>query len=245
MRRRGRAAPGPGLAPFERRVASQNGEDGVIAEILRRIGPGERPSFVEFGAGEGVQATCVTLADDQAWPGLFLESDPVAHAALEAKYAGHPRVRTARASVSPSNVVALFAEHGVPEEPTVLSIDIDGRDLWVWRALAGHHRPRLAVVEYNAGLGFHRALTVPPDHDEPWDTTDYFGASLPALERVAADVQMRLVHTDTTGVNAFFVRDELAHDLPASDDVVRHPPNYLGAGLRHPPDPRKRPWHEL
>src|SRR6266702_5733845 len=41
------------LARFERQVFAQNGEDGVIAEIFRRIGASDQPYFVEFGAGAG------------------------------------------------------------------------------------------------------------------------------------------------------------------------------------------------
>ena len=43
----------------------------------------------------------------------------------------------------------LLAAHGVPEEPDVFSVDVDGSDYWIWRALE-RHRPRVVVVEYNA-----------------------------------------------------------------------------------------------
>lgn len=226
------------LTRHERRVSSQNGEDGVLAEIVRRTGPGGR-TFAEFGAGAGGENVCALLADALGWSGLFLEPDPAAHALLQRKYAALPRVRTERTSVTPDNALALLRRLGVPQGVDVLSIDIDGRDLWVWRALAPL-RPRIVVVEYNAGLGFERALTVPADHEEPWDGTDFFGASLPALELAGAEQGMRLVHTELTGTNSFFVRDELAGDLPA--DPPRRGPNYLLAGLTHVPDPHRRGW---
>ena len=43
------------LAHFEAQVFSQNGEDGIINEMLRRIGTTDR-FFVEIGAGHGIEA---------------------------------------------------------------------------------------------------------------------------------------------------------------------------------------------
>src|SRR5450631_1054550 len=69
------------LTRYELRVFSQNGEDGIIAEILRRIGVSE-PHFAEFGIGEGREGCCVALADMLGWPGAFIEADPALHSGL-------------------------------------------------------------------------------------------------------------------------------------------------------------------
>ncbi|HEX6388307.1 MAG TPA: oligosaccharide flippase family protein [Solirubrobacteraceae bacterium] len=234
------ARPDRSLSRYERKVSSQNGEDGVIEELLRRAGAGTR-WFVEFGASTGQEASCVHLADTQGYEGLFIEADDDAYAALAAKYADNPRVRTLQAFVAPDNVQALFAQAGVPPEPDVLAIDIDGIDYWVWQAITDY-RPRIVVAEYNAHLDPDSPLTVPADHREGWDGTDYFGAGLGALRDLASARGYRLVHTDTTGTNAFFVRADLPGEYLPEDHVVVHPPNYLGRGIRHPRDPRGRPW---
>src|SRR4051812_29946477 len=85
---------GPDLTASEMRVYSQNGEDGVIAEVLRRIGPGSR-EFVEFGVERGVEGNCVALADLCGWGGLFLEAVEENARGLAWKYRDNPRVRTA------------------------------------------------------------------------------------------------------------------------------------------------------
>ena len=74
------------LTPFELRVFSQNGEDGVIAEILRRIGAPSR-YFVEFGVESGREGNCVYLADIAGWRGLFMEAGEEMFRQLERKYA--------------------------------------------------------------------------------------------------------------------------------------------------------------
>jgi hypothetical protein len=231
------AAPGGSLTAYELRVFSQNGEDGVIAELIARCGaPGRW--FVEFGAGDGHENNCAALADLLGWSGLFIEADEGLHAALDAKYRAVEGVRTVRAAVGPENIERLLEEAGVPEEPDVLSIDVDGADLWIWRAIE-RYRPRIVVIEYNASLGGERSLVQPRDHAAPWDNTEFGGASIAALIRLGGEKGYRLAHTDLTGTNAFFVRDDLGGELPAAR---AHGPNHFLAGGGHKPDPESRPY---
>ena len=69
-------------------------------------------------------------------------------------------------------------------------------------------------MEYNALFGPERAVTLPcaplPE-DAP---KGYSGASLVAIERLAARKGYRLVLCEEAGINAFFVRDDLAPDIP-------------------------------
>lgn len=240
-----RAGDGEALTSFELRVFSQNGEDGVIAEIATRIGAGER-SFVEFGIETGREGNCVYLADVAGWPGLFIEGDPRSFALLQRKYRGNERVRTTRAIVTPENVQELFAAGDVPAEPTVLSIDVDGADYWIWEAIE-EFRPRIVVIEYNSSLDPHGRLVQPPDLDGEWDSSDYYGASLGALRTLGERKGYRLVHTELCAVNAFFVREDLAVDrFPASERVpVRAMPNYFQTGRGHPSDPAGRRYLDL
>ncbi|MGH3600906.1 MAG: hypothetical protein ACRDQH_11635, partial [Pseudonocardiaceae bacterium] len=72
------------LTAFELQVFSQNGEDGVLAEILRRIGVTQR-WFVEFGVESGREGVCVALADVLGWNGMMMEADDVFHHLLAQK----------------------------------------------------------------------------------------------------------------------------------------------------------------
>lgn len=189
------AAPIADLNRFEKRVCSQNGEDGILAAIFAAIGVTDR-FCVEFGVEDG--RVCNTgLLRRQGWSGLWM--DPAE--------GGPDWIR--REFVTAETVNELFDRYGVPERFDLLSIDIDGNDYWVWKAVAGR-RPRVVVVEYNAGLGARVKRTVPYRPDFRWDGTDYFGASLRALADLGAEKGYRLVACDSSGVNAFFVADELA-----------------------------------
>jgi hypothetical protein len=231
------------LTAFELGVYSQNGEDGVLAEIFRRLGPGRR-EFVEFGVGRGVEGNCVALADVLGWSGLFMEGDETASRSLVWKYRDNPRVRTARARVTAENVEELLAANGVSDEPDVISIDVDGNDLWIWKAML-RTRPRVVVIEYNAHLDHTRPLVIPYDPDWVWQGTDWFGASLAALEVVGRERGYRLVHTDIAGVNAFFVRDDCANRFDDLRSVPRRSQNYDGHGYGNPEHPGGGSYVEL
>lgn len=222
------------LSGFEASVFSQNGEDGVLQEILHRIGIAGG-YFVEIGA-HAAEANCLLFADVLGWRGCFLESDGDHLVHLQRKYEGVDAVAVVAARVTAENIDALLDSCDVPADIDVLSIDVDGNDYWLWRALHGH-RPRIIVIEYNAGLPAAARLVQPYDAESGWDGTAFFGASRGALLDLAHAKGYRLVHGDIAGVNLFFVRAELAADgfLP-EDEVARRPVNYsLSAALHQAP----------
>jgi hypothetical protein len=232
------------LEPYEESRRSQNGEDGVIAEILRRIGALRR-FFVEFGAEEGVEGNCAALAED-GWSGLYIEADAVKFSGLEARWRHRPDIRTRHARVQPHTIEALFEAAEVPRDLDLLSIDVDSNDWYLWDSLVSYS-PRLLVIEYNASLPLGSRLVRRLDPEDSWDGTDYFGASLGAYEALGNRKGYALVHTETCGVNAFFVRRDLlaATGLPSGSAVPRHRANYYNTGRGHPPDPQNRPWVDL
>jgi hypothetical protein len=229
------------LTRFELRGFSQNGEDGVLVEILNRIGVTNR-FFVEFGIQNGAEGNCVLLADVFGWTGVFIEADDDDFADLQAKYAGS-RVRTVNDMVTVARVEEIFRDAGVPDEPDVLSIDIDGNDLYVWDALTGF-RPRVVVIEYNAGIREPGPVAQPHDPDRVWDGSGAFGASLEALDVVAARQGYRLAHTDLAGVNAFYVREDLWPALHLSA-VRRHNQNFGLTGIRQAPATPPGGWQHI
>ncbi len=233
------------LTGFELRAFSQNGEDGVLAEILRRTGAPAR-QFVEFGVESGREGNCVYLADAAGWQGLFMEADDQMFRQLESKYAAHGRVRTICARVCTQNIEQLLAQGDVPAEPDVLSIDVDGQDYWIWETIESY-RPRVVVIEYNSSLDPRRRLVQPDEPGHAWDGTDYYGASLGALHSLAERKGYRLVHTDLSGVNAFFVRADLAGGaFPEPAEVaVRGAPNYYQRGIQHPASKPDRRYLDL
>ena len=99
----------------------------------------------------------------------------------------------------------------------------------------------MVVIEYNAAIppGERRAIRYDPAFR--WDGTEYFGAGLGALEALGREKGYALIACDSRGVNAFFVRRELAEGrfLPRSAEAVYRP---LGAPHPPPPPAPGREW---
>jgi hypothetical protein len=185
-------------------VNSQNGEDGMIREIFRRIGTTDRV-FAEVGIGDGRENnTAFLLAQD--WTGFWIDG----HDAFLKKIGQLPPgcLKSRVAFVTRENIAALFREMGVPREFDLLSLDIDQNTYYAWEGLADF-RPRVVVVEYNAALPADLDWKVRYDSEKVCDETINTGASLKAFEILGRQFGYSLVGCDIIGVNAFFVRADL------------------------------------
>jgi len=221
--------------PFiERWEYSQNGEDGIIEVIFGTIGT-TNTFCVEFGVEDGMQCNSRYLLKHKGWTGLLMDGqDPLPGSTVQKEF------------ITAENINDLFRKHGVPPEFDLLSIDIDGNDYWVWKAINGF-KPRVVIMEYNACLPWEASKTIPYRPDFQWDKTDYYGASLMALVKLGKEKGYTLLCTDRNGVNAFFIRDDLAKYfvIHPPEDLYR-PASFKGIpGKKHPPDPKNRPWVEI
>lgn len=201
-----RADPIASLHAAERSQFSQHGEDGLIAALLERIDVRSR-TFVEIGAADG-RENCTRALAERGWRGFWFEADP-RRAQTATAVAGDLDVTVRHALVRTDNVLALLADAAVPDEPDVFVIDIDSADFWVLRVALRDYRPRLVVAEYNAAFPPGKFWTRRNRADGSWDDTFRHGASLDALAWVASRAGYQLVACESSGANAFFVRDDL------------------------------------
>lgn len=220
------------FAAVARSVHSQNGEDGIIEHLVGQLGI-SAGTFVEIGAADGHE-NCTRHLAERGWRGAWFEADPeLVERARTLSVADRVEIRDV--FVEPDNVVDLLAEAGVRTDVDVLVIDIDGNDYWVLeQILEGGYRPKLLVAEYS---GAHRWDWVSPYRPgRSWDRSWDFGASLEAQRRLVTSYGYELVGCDPTGVNAFFVRSDLAGglDLPDAGDDLYVPPTHRPATLGHP-----------
>ena len=220
-----------GINRFERRYYSQNGEDGILAELFRQIG-GEK-FFVEFGVENGLECNTAYLARRLGWSGVMMEADERRFEELRKNYRRFPKIRTVRALVTVENASRMFSEAGIPREFDLLSIDIDGNDYWVWKTLLTEYTPRVCVVEFNANYPPPALWVLEYDSAFRWDDTTYFGASLSSLTALGESAGYALVGTDCNLVNAFFVRRDVMPSGIAEirpEDAYHFPPSFP----RHP-----------
>ena len=211
------------------KVYSQNDEDGIIQEIFRRIGITNR-RFVEFGVANGLENNTLSLLVS-GWRGLWIDAAPENVINIKTRFADvlvEGRLAVQDAFITAENINELIGIWG-SGEIDLLSIDIDGNDFYVWQAL-NVVKPRVVVIEYNAK--FHPPLAIVQEYNagHVWKGTDYFGASLEALVRLGTRLGYSLVCTNFSGVNAFFVRNDILGNrfqTPFTAENHFNPPRYF------------------
>ncbi|HEY1746922.1 MAG TPA: hypothetical protein VGG11_09200 [Xanthobacteraceae bacterium] len=190
---------------FERRVYSQGGEDGIIAELFARI-PHHGYS-AEISVGDGLECNSAYLIRHCGWKGLMVEGNPARFARLRASYAALP-VKCVDTFVDRENVATILRDAGAPRDLDLLGIDIDGNDYYIWEALADY-AASVVVIEYISCFGPDVSKTIAYNPRHVWRNDNYLGASLAALNKLGKRLGYALLGTNKRGLNAFFIRRDL------------------------------------
>jgi len=216
-----RSRPLPDFADVEFRCHSQNGEDGILLYIFSLIGATNRKAL-EICAGDGTECNAANLILNHGFSGLLFDGSAEQIERGRAFYAAHPNTRIsppqlAAAWITAETINDQVATHGFAGDVDLLSLDLDGNDYWVWKALTVV-RPRVVVLEFSAGCGpeVAAAMSYKPDYRLDYSVTPYrCGASLAAFVKLGRAKGYRLVGMQRLGFNAFFVREDIGtHLLP-------------------------------
>jgi len=230
------------LTPYGYSAFSQNDEDGMIQELFKRIGTTNR-FFFEFGCGNGLESNSTYLLFT-GWSGVWLDgSSKKLHAAQKqfASYAKAGRIKIRHAFITAENIHDVIKELGILPEPDLLSIDIDGNDYWVWKALELEGiRPRVVIIEYNATFRPPHKVVQTYNPARLYRGDNYYGSSLKALEELGRAKGYALVGCSYSGINAFFVRTDLTGDSFSEPFTAEHhfrPPHWdaFVRGFNRPP----------
>jgi len=224
------------------RAYSQHDEDGMIQEIFKRIKFSTR-IFVEFGAGDGTENNTLYLMLS-GWRGLWIDGHEGNAGSIRRRFLSFVekgQLTFIQGFVERDSINDMIGKAHFSGEIDLLSIDIDGNDYWVWEAISVV-RPRVVVIEYNAVFRPPLAVVAEYKKDSAWDGTSYYGASLNALESLGTRKGYALVGCSLSGINAFFVRQDLASDefrTPFTAENHFEPPRFgfykTGALDMHPP----------
>jgi len=210
------------LLPFDEvgfRAYSQNDEDGILLYIFSLIGTTNRKS-VEICAGDGIENNTANLIVNHGWTGLMfdgnkqnVERGQYFYSQCKDTWIFPPTF--IHAWIEAENVNQLISSHGFENEVDLLSLDLDGVDYWVWKAI-DCISPRVVVLEYQSVLGPHKETTVPYKKDfNRYDVhpQGYWGASLPAFVKLGREKGYRLVGCNRNCINAFFLRSGIGEDV--------------------------------
>ncbi len=193
------------LEQYGYKVYSQNDEDGILHEVFNRIGC-ESKLFVEIGVQNGLECNTYALLL-QGWKGLWVEGDKEQYKCATSIFMpaiSGGRLRVVNSFVDVDNINSILMTHMPDNEIDLLSIDIDGNDYYIWDAIACI-KPRVVCIEYNGKFPPEIDWVMNYDANHKWDGSDYYGASLKALEILGENKGYQLVGTSIRGANAFFV----------------------------------------
>ncbi len=190
---------------------SQNGEDGIIDFITRKI---KNPNkyFVEIGAADGLANNSAWLAYCRKFSGLMIDAN--SKAVKKAKRLRHNLGVSYECSfVDQTNIVDLKNKITY-SNPDFFSLDIDGNDYFLAKAILDSGiRPKLFVVEYNSAYGPDAPITIEYDKDfvlsKAHDSHLYYGVAIQGWKNFFESQNYQFVTVDSNGVNAFFIdKDE-------------------------------------
>jgi hypothetical protein len=243
----------------EFRNHSQNGEDGILHYVFSLIGTTSK-YVVEMCAGDGRECNAANLIINHGWHALLCDGNEENIRIANEFYWTHPDTRRippaiCRAWLTAENVNEIISRYAFDREIDLLSIDVDGNDYWLWRAITVAN-PRVVIIEIQAGWMTDASVTVPYDPQfcmrNLFDTekqieVDYNGASLPAMVKLGREKGYRLVGANRYGFNVVFVRNDIAPDLLpeiAAEQCFRHPVARWQYG-RVQPLLRREAWVEV
>jgi hypothetical protein len=199
------------LSEIEFSVYSQWGEDGIIDWLLNHLD--NIPStFVEFGVENYREANTRCLVTMRNWKGLIIDGSTISIEYIQSQqlYWKHS-IKAVQCFITAGNIQDTIHDNGFSGNVGVLSIDIDGNDYWVWKAIDCIN-PVIVICEYNAVFGDLYSITVPynPEfrRNIAHSSNLYFGASIKALQELANEKGYTFIGTNRNGVNAFFVRND-------------------------------------
>jgi hypothetical protein len=191
----------------EFQACSQNGEDGILHELFSRVGTTNR-ELCEIGCGVG-GANNTSLLVASGWRAFWIDGRQDLGDKIATSDRWRERIRFQRAFVAAENIEQILKSMEVPNDLDLLSIDIDQNTYHIWKAI-GSLKPRVVAVEYNASIPPWLDWVCEYRADRVWDGTVNMGGGLKAFERLGREKGYSLVGCDSTGVNAYFVRNDLA-----------------------------------
>lgn len=163
---------------------SQADEEYILDDIVRKIGVTNK-FFVEIGCHANGEISNTFFLKELGWVGHWF--DMVAAPGIIQKF------------FTAENINHIFTEYFIPPVFDVLSIDIDGNDYWIWKALT--FEPRIVIIEFNPKRkkGVQRY-----DPDYEWQYQETFGSSKEEMVKLGEEKGYYL-HGETI-YNLIFVK---------------------------------------
>jgi hypothetical protein len=192
---------------YAKNIYSQNGEDGIIFELLKRLKIYDG-WVCEFGAWDGIHlSNTFNLVANMDFKGVFIEGDNDKFKDLLVTQKDYSSIVAVNAYVDhdPKSVNTLdkiLERTPIPKDFDVLSIDIDSFDYQVWESLE-NYQPKIVIIEINSAI-------LPDVEDHIHTPGKYSGTAFQPMYKLGVKKGYTFVlHTG----NMIFVRNDLYEKL--------------------------------
>ena len=143
---------------YRKNFFSQNGEDGVISEILKRLKLKSKEKWCcEFGAWDGIHGSnTFNLVKNYNYNAVYIEGDKNKFQDLVRTGKKFKKIKIFNKYISHKNksvnkLDKILKKTKINKYFDILSIDIDSHDLAVWKSLK-KYRPKIVIIEINSGI---------------------------------------------------------------------------------------------
>lgn len=200
---------------YSKDVHSQNGEDGIIEELLKRLEI-TNGWVCEFGAWDGIHLSNTFHLVEKGFQAVFIEGDVAKYNDLLKTVQKYKNIHPINALVdykdTPQCLDSLLSQTPIPIDFDVLSIDIDSYDYHVWKSVI-IYRPKIVIIEINSSVNTDNAHYI---HESPkYQSTGF----KPMFELGLEKGYTFVLHTG----NMIFVRNDLFDKLKIHyDNPLEH-----------------------
>ena len=202
------------LSPEEKRnlqyQGSQNGEDGVIEEILKRLGI-TSGWVCEFGAIDGIQISNTFQLVKKGFNAVMIEPLRPQFEKLLETSKEYPNIIPFWRVVEhreylPNHLDQILKETPIPEDFDILSIDVDSYDYQIWEGFKDYN-PKIVIIEASP---YAKGEYIFDKYFERVNNSEYLTTFLSILK---LGKSKGYTYFGMIGGNTFWIRNDLAEKL--------------------------------
>tara|TARA_S200000501_G_C20729284_1_gene702065 strand:+ start:179 stop:1057 length:879 start_codon:yes stop_codon:yes gene_type:complete len=237
------------LNKYSHKIYSQFGEDGILLEMLKRLGKKNQDYWcVEFGARDGISdSNTLNLIKNNAYKAVLIEGEKNYFKKLCKNFPQEEIIKLNKFInfSGDNNLDNILKKTIIPKNFDFLSIDIDGCDYYIFDSL-NEYRPKIICIEFN------HLIPNAVEFVQKKDFSVKQGCSAKSLIKLGKIKNYEVVASSLT--NLFFVdksyfklilKDTISLDDLINDDEIK---NYIFCGYDgsfHTTKPLRLDWHKI